>query len=176
MKKDNILNYDEGFKDCKNGFSGETKVWVSIEYYAGYYKTASELSKSKESFITDTFDLKRNYFRCNKASIKPIDKTENLVEIVYGRFEEVQFKKVKCTLDCQFLILINSDCGNENKSSSNMKWVKASDLEKGMQIVTEGSSMYVYDKSIIECNDDIYYLSSENNGSFAIDGGIIVRC
>lgn len=155
-----------------SGLTAETQVWRS----AGCYNTIKDLVAINKEFITDTFDLDQMCFICNRARAKHVGYSDNLVEILYGyrdSFGSSRCTKLVCTEDIELLVSTNNYVAYDSESTE-LKWVKAGDLQVDMRLVAEDA--YITVKSVKKTSGykSIYSLTTED-GNFSIKLGVIVR-
>lgn len=145
-------------------FTGDTKVWLS----AGYYESIKALVG--KSFIVDSFDEEQKCFVHSRAIALKTRENASLVSVTYKSKITNNIITVRCTPDHKFLVSNDTSC-----TYSDVTWVEAKDLVRGMRLVSEDD--YVYVENIIKLQDkeDVYCLSVDDTHNFVLDGGIIVH-
>lgn len=145
-------------------FTGDTKVWLS----AGYYESIKALVG--KSFIVDSFDEEQKCFVHSRAIALKTRENASLVSVTYKSKITNNVTTVRCTPDHKFLVSNDTSC-----TYSDVTWVEAKDLVRGMRLVSEDD--YVYVENIIKLQDkeDVYCLSVDDTHNFVLDGGIIVH-
>ena len=145
-------------------FTGDTKVWL----WNGYYTAIKDLVG--KSFLVDSFNEEQNCFVCSKAVAVKTRENASLVGVSYKSKITGNLTTVRCTPDHKFLVSDDTSC-----SYSDVKWVEAKDLLRGMRLVAEGN--YIYVENIVELQEkeDVYCLTVESTHNFVIDDGVIVH-
>lgn len=145
-------------------FTGDTKVWLS----SGHYESI-ELLVGK-NFIVDSFDEEQKCFVHGKAVAFKTRENAKLVSVTYMSKLTKNTTTVRCTPDHKFLISTDTSC-----NYSDVTWVEAKSLIKGMRLVSEDD--YVYVESVVELQEreDVYCLSVDDTHNFVLDGGVIVH-
>lgn len=155
-----------------SGLAAETQVWRS----AGGYSNIKDLVDTKKEFLTDTFDLAQMCFVCNQARAEYTGYSDDLVEILYGyrdSFGDSRTTKLVCTDDTEFLVSTNNYVAYDS-ASTELKWVKAKDLQAGMRLVAEDA--YITVKNVKKSSEfkSVYSVRTED-GNFSIKLGVIVK-
>lgn len=145
-------------------FTGDTKVWLS----AGHYESMKSLVG--KHFIVDSFDEEQKCFVHSRAAAAKTRENASLVSVTYKSKITNNVTTVRCTPDHKFLVSNDTSC-----TYSDVTWVEAKDLVRGMRLVSEDD--YVYVENIIKLQDkeDVYCLSVDDTHNFVLDGGIIVH-
>lgn len=145
-------------------FTGDTKVWLS----SGYYESIKLLVG--KNFIVDSFDEEQKCFVRSKAVALKTRENASLVSVTYKSKITNNITTVRCTPDHKFLVSTDNSC-----SYSEVTWVEAKDLVKGMRLVSEDDYVYVESVTELQEKEDVYCLSVDDTHNFVLDGGIIVH-
>ena len=145
-------------------FTGDTKVWLS----SGHYESIRDLVG--KSFVVDSFDEEQKCFVYSKAIAVKTRENASLVSVTYKSKITNNITTVRCTPDHKFLVSTDTSC-----NYSDVTWVEAKSLVKGMRLVSEDD--YVYVESVVELQEreDVYCLSVDDTHNFVLDGGVIVH-
>ena len=145
-------------------FTGDTKVWLS----SGYYESIKLLVG--KSFIVDSFDEEQKCFVHGKAVAFKTRENAKLVSVTYKSKLTKNTTTVRCTPDHKFLVSTDTSC-----NYSDVTWVEAKSLVRGMRLVSEDD--YVYVENVVELQEieDVYCLSVDDTHNFVLEGGVIVH-
>lgn len=145
-------------------FTGDTKVWLS----SGHYESIKDLVN--KNFIVDSFDEEQKCFVHGKAVAFKTRENAKLVSVTYMSKLTKNITTVRCTPDHKFLVSTDTSC-----NYSDVTWVEAKSLVKGMRLVSEDD--YVYAENVVELQEreDVYCLSVDDTHNFVLDGGVIVH-
>lgn len=145
-------------------FTGDTKVWLSSCYYESIKLLVGK------NFIVDSFDEEQKCFVRSKAVALKTRENASLVSVTYKSKITNNITTVRCTPDHKFLVSTDNSC-----SYSEVTWVEAKDLVKGMRLVSEDDYVYVESVTELQEKEDVYCLSVDDTHNFVLDGGIIVH-
>ena len=145
-------------------FTGDTKVWLSSCHYESIRDLVGK------SFVVDSFDEEQKCFVYSKAIAVKTRENASLVSVTYKSKITNNITTVRCTPDHKFLVSTDTSC-----NYSDVTWVEAKSLVKGMRLVSEDD--YVYVESVVELQEreDVYCLSVDDTHNFVLDGGVIVH-
>lgn len=145
-------------------FTGDTKVWLS----SGHYESIKDLVG--KSFIVDSFDEEQKCFvHCKAVALKTRENAK-LVSVTYMSKLTKNITTVRCTPDHKFLVSTDTSC-----NYSDVTWVEAKSLVKGMRLVSEDDYVYVENVVELQEREDVYCLSVDDTHNFVLDGGVIVH-
>lgn len=145
-------------------FTGDTKVWLS----SGHYESIKSLVG--RSFMVDSFDDEQKCFVNSKAVALKTRENASLVSVTYKSKITNNITTVRCTPDHKFLVSKDTSC-----TYSDVAWVEAKDLVKGMRLVSEDDYVYVESVTELHEKEDVYCLSVDDTHNFVLDGGVIVH-
>lgn len=159
----------------KTGVVANTPIWCS----AGYYKSAIDIIKEKDKFLTDSFNIEDNIYCIQLGNMIRVDEAK-LVKVVYkkeSQFEsQQQITEVVCAEDTEFLV------SHENSHkpcycNDTLYFTKAKDLKAGTRLWAEELCLTVEKVEPLSSVGTVYSFSPDDSDCrvFTIEFGAFVK-
>lgn len=159
----------------KTGVVPETPIWCS----AGYYKSARDLSKETDRFLTDSFNIEDNIYCMQLGNMVRIDEAK-LVKVVYkkeSKFEsQQQTTEVVCAEDTEFLVSLENS-HQPCYCNDTLYFIKAKDLKAGTRLWAEELCLTVEKVEPLNSVGTVYSFSPSDSDCevFSIEFGAFIK-
>lgn len=157
------------------GVVADTPIWCS----AGYYKSAEDLSKETDRFLTDSFSMVDYKYYNQLGNMVRVDEAR-LVRVTYkkeSQFESQQESvKVTCAENTEFLVSLENShqpyYGNDT-----LYFTKAKDLKSGTRLWAEDLCLTIEAVELLDKSGVVYSFSPKDDDceTFAVKFGAFVR-